>query len=134
MKEHFDFSCWVIKYSISSVRGMTYQRDSLKSSDGAIVPLLWNHNHVDSESLMGHALLEHREDGVYAYCTVNEFPVKEYVTQLIRDKGSVSLSPYITQAKFNEKLISHGIIKEVSLVLARVDPDEAYYPTMKENT
>lgn len=118
-KEHYDFSCWVIKYGCISILGKTYQKDSLKSSDGLIVPLLWQHQHNDPMLVLGHALLENRDEGIYAYCTLSDNHTNEITIQLIRDRGSVSLSPYITQVKTDEKTITHGMIREVSLVLAR---------------
>lgn len=132
-KEHYDFSCWVIKYGCISILGKTYQKDSLKSSDGLIVPLLWQHQHNDPMLVLGHALLENRDEGIYAYCTLSDNPTNEITIQLIRDRGSVSLSPFITQVKTDEKSITHGMIREVSLVLARIDPDESYYPVMKSD-
>lgn len=132
-KEHYDFSCWVIKYGHISILGKTYQKDSLKFCDGLIVPLFWNHEHNDFGSVLGHALLENREDGIFAYCTLNDTPCKKVTIQMIHDRGSVSLSPFIKQVKTNEKSITHGVIAEVSLVLARIDPDESYYPVMNAN-
>ena len=133
IQEHYDFSCWVIKYGRVSINGKTYQKDSLKSSGDAMVPLIWNHQHNDPLSVIGHALLENREEGIFAYCTLSDTPDKETAIRLIEDRGSVSLSPYISQVKTNAKYITHGVIREVSLVLARIDPDESYYPVMKQD-
>lgn len=133
IKEHYDFSCWVIKYGCVSIYGKTYQKDSLKSSGGTIVPLLWNHQHNGPFNVLGHALLENRDDGIYAYCTLYDIlDQKDTVIQLIKDRGSVSLSPFIVQVEYDGNSIVHGIIREVSLVLCRIDPDESYYPVMKQ--
>lgn len=132
-QEYYDFSCWVIKYGCVSILGKTYQKDSLKSSDGLIVPLLWNHRHNDPGLVLGNALLENRDEGIYAYCTLFDNPANEVTIQLIQDRGSVSLSPYINQVKYDTKYITHGVIREVSLVMARIDPDESYYPVMKQD-
>lgn len=130
--ETWDFSCWVIEYLCSHHHGRIYQTDSLKSSGGREVPLLWNHNHNDPDSLIGHARLEHNNLGVYAYCTLNDSRYSETIMQLLQDKGTLSLSPYITHVKFDGKNIVSGLIVEVSLVTARIDPDEVYYPVIKK--
>lgn len=128
--ENYDFSCWVVNYNGVSIYGKIYQKDCLKSSDGLKVPLLWNHRHSDPDSVLGHVLLEHRDEGVYAYCTVVRY--KELVERLIRDRGLVALSPYINKLEIvSGKYIKSGVIREVSLVPERIDPDEAYYPVMK---
>lgn len=132
--ENYDFSCWVIKYDGKSIYGKIYRKGCLKECDGMIVPLLWNHRHGDPDSVLGHALLEHCEEGVYAYCTLNDGSCKEIVEQLIHYKGSVALSPYVNKLKIvSGKYIASGVIREVSLVPERIDPDEAYYPVMKES-
>lgn len=130
--ETWDFSCWVIKYLHSRINGRTYQTDSLKSSGDVVVPLLWNHDHSNPDSVIGNARLEHNNLGVYAYCTLNDSRYSETIMQLLQDKGTLSLSPYINHVKFDGKNIVHGLIAEVSLVMARIDPDEAYYPVMKK--
>ena len=132
-KEHYDFSCYVIKYGRVSICGKTYQTDSLIHNDGIKVPLYWNHQHFDTNPIFGHARLEARGDGIYAYCTLYEHPDIEAIKQLLRDRGSVSLSPYVTRVKTDGAFITGGTISEVSLVFARVDPDEAYYPVMKQD-
>ena len=128
--DHYDFSCWLIKYGSVSINGRLYQKDSLQNTDGLLLPLLWNHQHNDLPSVLGYALLANREDGIFAYCTLYDVPQKEIVINLINDEGSVSLSPYINQIEYDTKNITHGIIKEVSLVLKRFDPDPSYYPVM----
>lgn len=131
IKEQYDFSCWVIKYGRISIREKVYQKDSLKNNAGMTVPLIWEHDHSDPLYHIGSALLENREGGIFAYCTLNNGPHKEAIIRILRDRGSVSLSPFITNVKTDEKSILYGIIREVSLVLARVDQDESYYPIMR---
>ena len=129
--EPSDFSCWVIRYGRMSIAGKKYQKDSLKNNAGIHVPLLWNHQHNDIASVLGHALLEGRDDGIYAYCKLSDAPINGMTIQLIQNIGSVSLSPYIANVKTDGNFITHGNIREVSLVRARVDPDESYYPIMR---
>ena len=130
MKEACDFSCWVIEYGRGSINGKVYQKDSLVDSDGLVVPLCWNHQHHDPTSVLGSALLEHSDEGIYAYCTLFNNSNRELVEQIVKDRDCMS-SPYINKVKYDGKYITHGVIKEVSLVPARIDPDEAYYPVMR---
>lgn len=132
IKERYTFSCWVVKYNRVSIMGKMYKQNALRSSDKLIVPLLWEHRHNDPTCVLGQALLEHREDGVYVYCLLNDSSYKDIIIQMLRDKGSVALSPYINKVESDEKYIKRGIIREVSLVFKRVDPDESYYPVLRE--
>lgn len=132
MKNGCNFTCWVMKYNNRRIYGKTYQKDSLKSSDGMKVPLIWNHKHNDINAVLGHAILEHREEGIYAYCTlVNNHPYRKYVVELIQNRGRVSLSPFITNIEYEKENIIKGNIREVSLVHLRIDQDESYYPIIK---
>lgn len=132
IKEDYDFSCWVIKYGCVSIMGKIYKKDSLKSSDGIRVPLIWNHIHEDPVMVLGHAFLENRDEGIYVYGKLTNESNKELIKQIIRDRGKVSMSPYINRVKCDGKYITDGLIREVSFVEARVDPDESYYPVLKE--
>lgn len=128
----YDFSCWVIKYDRVSVNNKIYKKDSLRNKNSLYtVPLIWNHKHFDSGSILGHAVLDYCNEGVYAYCTLYDIPTRDVVVKLIQDKGSVALSPFVINVKYHGDFIVNGIIKEVSLVPERVDPDECYYPVMK---
>ena len=134
--ESYDFSGWVIKYGGPPIYGKVYRKGSLKNNSDRIVPLLWNHNHYDLSQVLGKALLEHRDEGVYAYCTLDgnlDTSTKEDTIKLIRDRGSVSLSPYLNHIKYDGRtVITHGVIREVSLVPERIDRSELYYPVLKE--
>lgn len=133
IKKYCDFEGWVIKYGCVSINGKIYQTNSIRSDHGMIVPLCWSHKHDDATSILGYALLENRDEGVYAYCKLHDhIGLKDTINSLIHNRGSVSLSPFITQVKFEDKYIVQGVIREVSLVLARVDPDECYYPVPNE--
>lgn len=130
----YDFSCWVIKYGGKSIHyGRTYKQNSLINSDGMIVPLLWHHQHDDPSFVLGYAVLENRLDGVYAYCTLyDRGDIANEVRRLIQNRGYISLSPFIVNVETDADIIVHGRIREVSLVFARIDPDEAYYPVLNE--
>lgn len=132
IKEHCDFTCWVIKYGTKSINGKIYRKDAIRCENAAIVPLCWAHDHTDASAALGYALIEGRDEGIYMYGKLTEdLTKKNIVNDLIHTKGSVSVSPFITQVKFDGDYIVNGIIREVSLVSARVDPDEAYYPVPK---
>ena len=130
LKEYYDFSCYVIKYECVSAQNKIYKKNSLKN-DNMIVPLCWDHDH-DQTSVLGQALIENREDGVYAYFKLYNTCYKPYIIQLVQDRGSVSTSPYIEKVVFDGNYVIDGIIREVSLTPVRVDPDECYYPVMKQ--
>lgn len=125
-----DFHCWVIKYNRLSIFKKIYRKDSLKDS-WCIVPLLWDHNHNDADSVIGCATLEHRDEGVYAYCKLFDKPNIDTTKTFLKTKGSVSLSPFVVNVKYDHYHcddIIHGEIREVSLIFDRVDRDEAYFP------
>ena len=126
----YDFSFWVIKYG-TTIYGRTYQDGCLDNNDGMIVPLCWNHRHHDPDSVLGTAILEKCTGGIYAYCTLNNTNIKSDVIKLLRDKGSVSSSLYINQIIYNKDVITSAVIREVSLVAARIDSDECYYPVLQ---
>ena len=70
--ERFDFSGWATKANLKCSDGRTIMKDAFKHNDGQTVPLVWNHQHNDPNEVLGHALLENRDEGVYAYCTFND--------------------------------------------------------------
>ena len=129
--ENHDFGCWVIKYDHSNHNGRYYREGSLKDNDGSIVPLVWNHEHDKPDMVLGHALLNHSKNGIYTYGTLTG-PNVEITKELLRDRGSVSLSPYIVKYEIEDNQIVGGIIREVSLVPVRIDQNEIYYPVLKE--
>ena len=130
LKKQYDFGGWVIKYDHSTVNGYTYQNGCLKDVDHMTVPLIWNHRHDEPDMVLGHVLFEHSDEGVYVYGKLSSGSMKKDVISMLKDKGSVSLSPYINQIKSNGKIITSGVIREVSLVLVRVDQNEFYYPEL----
>lgn len=132
MNVSHDFSGWVIKYGKASINGLLYKQDSLASSDGITVPLLWNHNHNDSQSVLGRAYIENREEGVYVYCTLIDYAYSKFIEEIVRDGNSIYLSMYITQVKYSDKFVTHGYIKEISLTPMRIDPDDDYRPMWKD--
>lgn len=118
----FDFSGWATRNNLRCSDGRTILKDAFKSNDGQTVPLVWNHQHNDPYNVLGHALLENRENGVYAYCTLNDTEQGRNVKQLIEHGDVTALSIYANQLKQQGSNVLHGAIREVSLVLAGANP------------
>lgn len=121
--EKFDFSGWATKANIRCSDGLTIMKDAFKHNDGKVVPLVWNHDHNDPFNVLGHAMLENREDGVYAYCTFNEDTEQGRNAKSLVEHGDVvSLSIFANKLKKQGDNVVHGEIREVSLVLAGANP------------
>ncbi len=121
-KEKFDFGGWATKNDLLCADGRTIRRDAFKDNDGNTVPLVWQHNHDDPTRVIGHALLENRNEGVYAYCSFNNSDLGQHVKELVSHGDVRSLSIYANQLKQRGGDVVHGIIREVSVVLAGANP------------
>lgn len=133
IKEYYDFSCWLIRYDRVSIRNLTYQKDCLINSCGRIIPLLYNHNHNDPTSVLGHVILENRDDGIYIYGTLYDIAERKIIEDNIWNKD-VFVSPYVNQVQFDGKHVISGVVREVSLVFDRIDRDDLYRPVMRNQT
>ena len=120
--ENYDFSGWATRNDLLCGDGRTIRRNAFKDDDGATVPLVWNHQHNDPENVLGHALLENRDDGVYAYCTFNDTEAGQAAKTLVQHGDVRSLSIYANKLKQMGKDVIHGKIRELSLVLAGANP------------
>lgn len=122
----WDFSGWATKTDMRCSDGRTIKKDAFRGCDGLEVPLVWNHRHNDPSEVLGHALLENREDGVYAYCSFNDSEKGREAKELVRHGDIKSLSIYANQLIQSSKNppcdVIHGTIREVSLVLAGANP------------
>ena len=118
----YDFSGWATKNNLRCSDGRTIMKDAFKHNDGQTVPLVWNHQHNDPLNVLGHALLENRPDGVYAYCTFNDTDAGKNAKTLVEHGDVTALSIYANQLKQNGGNVQHGVIREVSLVLAGANP------------
>jgi HK97 family phage prohead protease len=118
----FDFSGWATRNNLKCSDGRTIMKDAFKHNDGKTVPLVWNHQHNDPLNVLGHALLENREEGVYAYCKFNETESGKNAKLLVEHGDVSALSIYANQLKQNGSHVIHGAIREVSLVLAGANP------------
>lgn len=117
-----DFHGWATKANIKCSDGRTIMKDAFKHNDGMTVPLVWNHKHENPEDVIGHALLENRDEGVYAYCSFNDTEAGQLTKTLVQHKDITALSIYANQLKQQGGNVMHGEIREVSLVHAGANP------------
>ena len=120
--EKFDFSGWATKANLKCSDGRTIMKDAFKDNDGKSVPLVWNHQHNDPSNVLGHALLQNRDEGVYAYCTFNDSEAGKTGKLLVQHGDVCALTIWANQLKQNLNNVVHGNIREVSLVLAGANP------------
>ena len=118
----YDFSGWATRNNIECSDGRTIMKDAFKGNDGQKVPLVWNHQHDDPNEVLGHALLENRDEGVYAYCKFNDTESGQTAKSLVLNGDVDKLSIYANKLKSNMNKVIHGCIREVSLVLAGANP------------
>ena len=120
--EKYDFSGWATRNNLKCSDGRTILKDAFKENDGQKVPLVWNHQHNDPLNVLGHALLENRDEGVYAYCVFNETESGQNAKLLVEHGDVSALSIFANQLKQQGANVLHGAIREVSLVLAGANP------------
>lgn len=120
--DNYDFSGWATRNDLKCSDGRTIRRDAFKGNDGAIVPLIWNHEHNDPNAVLGHAMLENRDDGVYAYGTFNDTEQGKHAKKLLQNGDVRSLSIWANQLKQIGGDVMHGNIRELSLVLSGANP------------
>lgn len=118
----WDFSGWATKNDLQCKDGRTIRKNAFAADDGKIVPLVWMHQHNDPMNVLGHALLENREEGVYAYCSFNDSPYGQQGKEIVRHGDVVSLSIWANELDQSGGNVRHGSIKEVSVVLAGANP------------
>lgn len=118
----YDFSGWATKNNLKCSDGLTIVKDAFKENNGMTVPLVWNHQHNDSNNVLGHAMLENREEGVYAYCVFNDTPSAQNAKIMVQHGDIAALSIYANQLIKQGTFVMHGQIREVSLVLAGANP------------
>ena len=118
MGKKFDFGGWATRANLLCSDGRIIRENAFEECDGKTVPLVWNHQHNDPDSVLGHALLENRGDGVYAYCTFNDTESGQNAKLLVQHGDVDQLSIYANKLKQQGRDVIHGVIREVSLVLA----------------
>ena len=129
--EKYDFHGWATRNDLRCSDGRIIRRDAFKHCDGKIVPLVWNHRHDDPTNVLGHALLENREDGVYAYCAFNDSEAGKAARLLVEHGDISALSIFANGLKQDGSNVLHGDIKEVSLVLAGANPGASIANVMR---
>ena len=122
MGKNYDFSGWATKADLLCSDGRIIRRDAFKEDDGKTVPLVWNHQHNDPNNVLGHAVLKNMGDGVYAYCTFNNGESGKAAKILVEHGDVKSLSIYANKLIQKGSDVLHGVIREVSLVLAGANP------------
>lgn len=129
MDNKFDFSGWATKNDLKCSDGRIIRKDAFKHCDGLKVPLVWNHDHNDPLRVIGHALLENRAEGVYAYGSFNDTELGKTAKIMVQHGDITQLSIYANQLQQQGPNVLHGAIREVSLVLAGANPG-AYIETV----
>lgn len=120
--DNYDFSGWATRNDLLCADGRTIRKNAFIDNDGQTVPLVWNHDHNSADNVLGHALLENRDEGVYAYCTFNDTESGQAAKKLVQHGDVKSLSIYANKLKQVGKDVIHGAIRELSLVLAGANP------------
>ena len=120
--DNCDFSGYATRNDLLCGDGVTIRKDAFKGNDGCEVPLVWNHEHDDPNAVLGHAVLENRDDGVYAYGVFNDTEQGQTAKKLVQNGDVRSLSIWANQLKKIGKDVVHGNIRELSLVLAGANP------------
>lgn len=118
----YDFSGWATKNDLRCSDGRTIRKDAFKDDDGRRVPLVWMHQHKDPMNVLGHAILENRDEGVYAYCSFNDTTPGKQAKELVCHGDVCSLSIFANNLTQDRGNVLHGSIKEVSVVLAGANP------------
>ncbi len=124
-KKKFDFSGYATKVGLKCSDGRTILQDAFADADGKTVPLVYQHMHNDPKNILGHAILENRKDGVYAYCSLNDTESGKTAKALVQHGDITALSIYANSLVEKAKNVVHGVIREVSIVIAGANP-EAY--------
>lgn len=122
MGAKYDFGGVATKYGIRCADGLTIHKGAFADCDGAKVPLVWNHQHGSLSNVLGHAILEDRGDHIYAHCKLNNTPEGQRAREILANNDLTALSIYANNLNKKGKNVMHGVIREVSLVLAGANP------------
>lgn len=118
----YDFSGWATKANVKCFDGLTIAPNAFKECDGKVVPVVWNHDHSAPESVLGHALLKNRKEGVYAYVKLNDTSSGQTAKACVNNGDIDAMSIYANSIQKAGKTVMHGMIKELSLVIAGCNP------------
>lgn len=129
----YDFSGWATKANVKCFDGLTIAPNAFKDCDGKVVPVVWNHDHSAPESVLGHALLQNRKEGVYAYVKLNDTSSGQTAKACV-DNGDIdAMSIYANGIQKAGRTVMHGMIKELSLVIAGCNPGALIDEVVKHN-
>ena len=128
----YDFSGWATRANMKCSDGRVIMKDAFKHHDGESLPLVWNHQHNDPFNVLGHAVLENRDEGVYAYCSFNDTEAGQAAKLAVQHGDVKALSIFANRLKQRGSDVIHGVIREVSLVLAGANPG-AYIDSVMEH-
>lgn len=129
----YDMSGWATKANVKCYDGLTIAPNAFKECDGKKVPVVWNHDHSAPESVLGHALLQNRKDGVYAYVKFNDTPSGQTAKACVENGDIDAMSIYANGLKKTGQTVMHGMIKELSLVIAGCNPGALIDEVVKHN-
>ena len=134
MPTGYDFCGWASKNDLLCSHGRTIRRGAFASDDGKKVPMVYQHQHTSIDNVLGHAILENRDEGMYAYCYLNESDTGKMAKELVRHGDICAMSIYANKLKQIGNDVVHGEIKEVSLVLAAANPGAAIESVVLEHS
>lgn len=122
MHRKWDFSGWASKNDLRCADGRVIRRNAFSVNDGKRVPLVWNHRHDSVGAILGHAILENRKEGVFAYGYFNDTEAGKNAKEAVKHGDVTSLSIWANNLDQVGPEVHHGVIREVSLVLAGANP------------
>lgn len=122
MDKNYDFSGWATKTGVRCADGRTILPNAFRDCDGVVVPLVWNHGHESAENVLGHALLKNYPEGVYAYGYFNDTDMGQAAKEQVKHRDITNLSIFANKLVQKDGCVSHGVIRELSLVLAGANP------------
>ena len=134
MPTGYDFCGWASKNDLLCSDGRTIRRGAFANDDGKKVPMVYQHQHTSIDNVLGHAILENRDEGMYAYCYLNESDTGKMAKELVRHGDICAMSIYANKLKQIGNDVVHGEIKEVSLVLAAANPGAAIESVVLEHS
>ena len=132
---NFDYDCsgWATKANTKCYDGLTIAEDAFKGCSGQTVPLVYNHDHSSLDNVIGHALLENRKGGVYAYAKFNDTPTGKTAKKCVENGDLNAFSIWANGLQKAGRVVKHGVIRELSLVLAGSNPGALIQEVMKHS-
>ena len=130
----YDFSGWATKFNVRCADGRTIMPGAFSECDGKTVPVIWGHDHSSPDKVLGHALLECKPEGVYTYVKLNDTKLGKVAKRLVAAKDITAMSIFANKLSQEAGNVVHGVIREVSLVLAGANPDALMTKTLTKRT